>query len=155
MSYISSNENRFYASLESSYGQVSPITGQQRIPAVKLSTRQQLEVPDRKDKTGSRTFTGVPAGGRRLTSFDLRTYMTSWPDPAQHPGHGPLFQAGLGGAPMAFSGAAAGIGSNGRTLVFAGAHGLTPGQAVTFSGEIRFVTAVPDTTHVQLNAPFS
>jgi hypothetical protein len=155
MSYISSNANRFYAALESSYGQVAGITAQERIPAVKLAARQQLEVPDRKDKTGSRTFTGVPAGGRRKTSFDLRTYMTSWPDSAQRPSHGPLFQAGLGGSPVAFSGAAAGSGSSGRTLAFAGAHGLAPGQAVTCSGEIRFVTAVPDATHVQLNAPFS
>ena len=155
MSYISSNANRFYAALESSYGQVAGITAQQRIPAVKLATRQQLEVPDRKDKTGSRTFTGVPAGGRRRTSFDLRTYMTSWSDPTQAPSHGPLFQAGLGGAPVTFSGGTAGSGSSGRTLAFAGAHGLAPGQAVTFSGEIRFVTAVPDGGHVQLNAPFS
>jgi len=154
MSYISSNANRFYTALESSYGQVAGITAQQRIPAVKLATRQQLEVPDRKDKTGSRTFTGVPPGGRRRTTFDLRTYMTSWPDATQEPSHGPLFQAGLGGPPLIFSGAAAGSGSSGRTLAFAGAHGLAPGQAVTFSGEMRFVTAVPDTTHVQVNAPF-
>jgi hypothetical protein len=72
MSYISSNANRFYTALESSYGKVSAITAQQRIPAVKLTTRQQLEMPDRKDKTGSRTFTGVPAGGRRQTQFNLR-----------------------------------------------------------------------------------
>src|SRR4051794_39871887 len=119
MSYISSNENRFYAALESSYGQVSGITGQQRIPAVKLSMRQQVEVPDRKDKTGSRTFTGVPAGGRRRTTFDLRTYMTSWMDPAQMPGHGPLFQAALGGAPAVFRGATAGNGSSDKMLEFA------------------------------------
>src|SRR5579872_3710012 len=119
MSYISSNQNRFYAALESGYGQVSAITAEQRIPAVKLTTRQQLEVADRKDKTGSRTFTGVPAGGRRRTSFDLRTYMTSWTDPAQNPAHGALFQAGLGGLPRVFRTAAAGNGSSGQTLVFA------------------------------------
>src|ERR1044071_10379502 len=114
MSYISSNANRFYTALESSYGQVAGITAQQRIPAVKLATRQQLEVPDRKDKTGSRTFTGVPPGGRRRTTFDLRTYMTSWTDPAQTPSHGPLFQAGLGGAPRVFHTTAAGSGSSGQ-----------------------------------------
>jgi hypothetical protein len=155
MSYISSDSNRFYAALESGYGQVAAVTAKQRIPALKLATRQQLEVADRKDKTGSRTFTGVPAGGRRRTSFDLRTYMTSWADQTQNPAHGPLFQAGLGAAPVAFHGGTAGSGSSGNTLVFAAAHGLTPGQAVVFSGEIRFVTAVPDTTRVILNAPFS
>jgi hypothetical protein len=155
MSYISSDSNRFYAALESGYGQVAAVTAKQRIPALKLATRQQLEVADRKDKTGSRTFTGVPAGGRRRTSFDLRTYMTSWADQTQNPAHGPLFQAGLGPAPVVFHGATAGSGSVGNTLVFAAAHGLAPGQAVAFSGEIRFVTAVPDTTRVILNAPFS
>ena len=155
MSYISSNANRFYAALESSYGQVGAITAEQRIPAVKLAMRQQLEVPDRRDKTGSRTFTGVPPGGRRRTSFDLRTYMTSWSDQAQLPSHGALFQAGLGGTPLVFGGGVAASGSSGRTLAFGGAHGLAPGQAVSFTGEIRFVTAVPDATHVQLNAPFT
>ena len=155
MSYISSNQNRFYAALESGYGQVSAITAEQRIPALKLATRQQLETPDRKDKTGSRTFTGVPAGGRRRTTFDLKTYMTSWSDPMQKPSHGALFQAGLGGEPKLFHAAAAGSGSNGQTLVFALGHGLMPGQAVTFSGEIRFVTAVLDATRIRLNAPFS
>src|SRR5579883_3533691 len=123
MSYVSSNQNRFYAALEGSYGQVAAITAQSRIPAVKLATRQQLEAPDRKDKTGSRTFTGVPAGGRRRTTFDLRTYMTSWADVSQSPAHGALFQAGLGGAPKTFPGAFAGSGSTAESLVFAAPHG--------------------------------
>jgi hypothetical protein len=155
MSYISSNANRFYTAVESAYGTVPAITAADRIPAVKLATKQQLEMPDRKDKTGSRTFTGVPAGGRRRTAFDLHTYMTSWTDPAVNPSHGPLFQACLGGAPVRFAGGTAGSGSTGSTLAFAAAHGLTPGQAVTMAREIRFVAAVIDSTKVQLNAPFS
>src|SRR5215831_8197638 len=155
MSYISSDSNRFYTALESSYGQVAAVTAKNRIPALKLAARQQLEVADRKDKTGSRTFTGVPAGCRRRTSFALQSYMTSWADQAESPSHGALFQAGLGAAPTVFHGATAGSGSSGTTLAFGGAHGLTPGQAVTFSGEIRFVSAVPDATRVILNAPFT
>ena len=155
MSYISSNQNRFYTALETAYGTVPAVTAANRISAVKLATRQQLEVADRKDKTGSRTFTGVPAGGRRHTTFNLHTYMSGWSDLTQHPPQGPLFQAGLGGAPLSFAGMTAGAGSAGGTLVFGSAHGLAPGQAVTFSGEIRFVTAVPSNTTVQLNAPFS
>lgn len=155
MSYISSNANRFYTALESSYGEVPAITAQQRISAVKLTARQQLEVPDRKDKTGSRTFTGISWGGRRRTAFDLRTYMTSWSDTSQHPPHGPLFQAALGGPPAVFAGAVAGSGSTATSVVFAAAHGLAPGQAISFSGEIRFVTAVPNPTTIQLNAPLT
>lgn len=155
MSYISSNQNRFYAALETGYGRVPAISVEHRIPAVKLYTRQQLEVPDRKDKTGSRTFTGVPARGRRRTTFGLKTYMTSWTNPSQNPAHGALFQAGLGGAPKTCQSMAAGPGCSGTILVFAFPHGLAPGQAVTYSGEIRFIAAVTDPTKVVLNAPFS
>src|ERR1035438_4210671 len=77
-SYISSNANRFYAGLESSYGETPAITAQNRFPAVKLTAKNQLETADRRDKTGSRTFVGIPAGLRRNTTFDVTTYMTSW-----------------------------------------------------------------------------
>jgi hypothetical protein len=155
MSYISSNANRFYTAVESAYGQVSAITEMERIPAVKLTTKQQVETAERKDKTGSRTFTGLPPGARRRTAFGMKTYMTSWTDPLSKPSHGPLFQASLGGTPRTFAGGTAGSGSSGTTLVLAAPHGLTPGQAVTLGGEIRFVAAVTDTLRVQLNAPFS
>ncbi len=155
MSYVSSNQNRFYTALEASYGQIPAVTAAMRFPAVKLATKQRLEVPDRKDKTGSRTFTGVPAGGRRQTTFDLRTYMTSWSNQSADPAHGPLFQAGLGAAPLRFAGANVAPASTASTLNFLAPHGLVAGQAVTFSGEIRFVSAVPNATSVQLNAPFT
>lgn len=77
-SYISSNANRFYAGLESAYGQTPAITAQNRFPAVKLTAKNQLETADRRDKTGSRTFVGLPTGLRRTTSFNVTTYMTSW-----------------------------------------------------------------------------
>src|SRR5690242_20987904 len=56
-SYISSNANRFYAALESSYGTVGAVTANNRIPALKLAVKQQLEVTTRKDKTGDRKST--------------------------------------------------------------------------------------------------
>ena len=154
-SYISSNANRFYTALESAYGQVASITAANRIPAVKLTIRQQLEVTDRKDKTGSRTFTGLPAGGRRQTSFELRTFLTNWQQGASSPSYGPLFQAALGAAPAHFAGGtAASTTGNGR-LAFAAAHGLSAGQAVSSGGEIRFVAAIVDADTVQLNVPFT
>src|SRR4051794_27623898 len=104
-SYISSNANRFYTALESGYGQVGAIQASNRIPAVKLTVQQQLTAGARKDKTGSRTFTGRPTGGRRRTAFELRTYLTNW-DKSGYPAYGPLFQAALGGAPQEFSGGA-------------------------------------------------
>ncbi|MGB7758884.1 MAG: hypothetical protein WBL61_03590, partial [Bryobacteraceae bacterium] len=153
-SYISSNANRFYAALESAYGSVAAIAASNRIPALKLTMQQQREVTNRKDKTGSRTFPGLPAGGRRRTAFNLQTYMTSWQASAGGPAYGPLFQAALGAAPMIFSGGVVGSYSN-TTLVFAAPHGLNVIQAVSSGGEIRFVTAVEDASTVQINAPFT
>lgn len=170
-SYISSNANRFYTVLESAYGDVAAITSGNRIPALKLTVRQQLEVMARKDKTGSRTFAGLPAGGRRRTDFELRTYLTSWqqaagpgsgpppnepsPDSSPGPGYGPLFQAALGGTPLEFAGGTAASSTGAGRLAFQTPHGLVAGQAVSCGGEIRFVAAIVNTTTVQLNAPFT
>jgi len=152
-SYISSNANRFYAALESAYGSVAAIVAGNRIPALKLTVQQQLEVTSRKDKTGSRTFPGLPAGGRRRTNFELQTYMTSW-QAAGGPAYGPLFQAALGAAPLLFNGGMVASCSN-TTLAFAAPHGLNVSQAVSSCGEIRFVTVIVDANTVQLNAPFT
>ncbi len=154
-SYISSNANRFYTTLESSYGQVGSITSENRIPALKLMVQQQLEKADRKDKTGSRTFGGVPWGGRRRTNFELRTYLTTWQPASGNPAYGPLLQAALGGAPASFAGGAASSSTEAGRLTFASGHGLSAGQAVSAGGEIRFVAAIVDPTTVQLNAPFT
>ena len=153
-SYISSNANRFYAALESAYGSVAAIGASNRIPALKLTVQQQPVVTNRKDKTGSRTFPGLPAGGRRSTNFELQTYMTSWQSAAGGPAYGPLFQAALGAAPLLFNGGMVASYSN-TTLAFAAPHGLNAGQAVSSGGEIRFVTVIVDANTVQLNAPFT
>ncbi len=153
-SYISSNANRFYAALESAYGQVGTIAAVNRIPALKLAIQNQQDAGARKDKTGSRTFPGVPPGGRRKTNFDLRTYLTSWNKSAGNPSYGPLFQGALGGTPAAFAGGVVGAYTAAGRLAFNGPHLLAPGQAVTSSGEIRFVAAIVDANTVQLNAPF-
>jgi hypothetical protein len=153
-SYISSNANRFYTALESAYGQVGAITSANRIPALKLTVQQQPDMAERKDKTGSRTFMGRPAGGRRRTNFELRTYLTSWDKQAGGPGYGPLFQAALGGTPLETGGGVVASCTD-ATLSFAANHGLAPGQAVSAGGELRFVAAIVDAHTVQLNAPFT
>jgi hypothetical protein len=134
---------------------VESIQSRNRIPAVKLAIQQQLQAAGRKDKTGSRTFAGLPVGGRRRTDFELRTYLTSWQKSAGNPGYGPLFQAALGGTPLAFSGGTAAASTGNGRLGFGAAHGLSVGQAVCCAGEIRFVAAIVDATTVQLNAPFT
>ena len=152
-SYISSNANRFYAALESAYGSVAAIAPSNRIPALKLTVQQQLDVTNRKDKTGSRTFPGLPAGGRRRTKFELQTYMTSWQPATGGPAYGPLFQAAFGAAPLLFNGGEVASCSN-TTLAFAAPHGLTgPG------GHERRRDTVCDGDRgcgtVQINAPFT
>ncbi len=154
-SYISSNANRFYAGLESNYGQTPVITAQNRFPAVKLTAKNKLETADRRDKTGSRTFVGIPAGLRRATTFDVTTYMTSWGGQNSGPAYGPLFQASLGATPAVYTGGAAAAGCSASTIIFAAPHGLAVGQGVSFNGEIRFVSAIASPTSVRVNAPFS
>jgi hypothetical protein len=153
--YISSNNNRLYAALESNYGIVPAITGQNRIPVVKLVAKQVPEQTSRRDKTGSRTFVGLPNTIRKTSSFQLNTFMTEWTDQTNPPSHGPLFQAAMGGTPVLFNGGTVASVTGGTEIQFTAPHGLTAGQAVTFSGEMRFVAAIQDLTTVFLNAPFS
>src|SRR5580692_5538525 len=155
MSYILSNDNRFYVALEESYGAAATISASNRIPAVKLTTKQQNEKVQRLDKTGSRTFAGYPNGLRIQTSFGLKTYMANWADPGVLPPYDPLFHACLGGAAVQSAGGTVASTSGSSTLAFTAPHGLMPGGAVTSGGEIRFVTVVVNAHPLQLNAPFS
>ena len=155
MAYIASNDNRFYIANELDYGQVGAIETFTRIPAVKLTARQQRSRVERKDKTGSRTFAGYPTGAKRTTTYELTTYMRNWPDPTREPGYGPLFQGCLGGAAI-LTGQIPILSSSGSgQLTFGSAHGMRPGQGVAYGGEIRFVAAVVDSQSIQLNAPLT
>src|SRR3954447_26461880 len=136
--YISSNANWLYTALENDYGEIAAITAANRIAAVKLTAVQSLETASRRDKTGSRTFPGFPAGLRKLTNFELTTYMTSWDPVAGPPSYGPLFRASLGATPLIFNGSTAAAGSSTTVLAFGTPHGLVPEQAVSHGGEIRF-----------------
>jgi hypothetical protein len=153
--YISSNQNRFYCGIESSYGLTPAVAAANRFSAVKLKAQQALDLPARKDKTGSRTFAGAPAGARRKTTFDLKTYMGSWAGGSTQPGCGPLVQASLGANPVTSNAAAVAGVTNNTQITFATAHGLSANQAVSFNGEIRFVASVLDTLNVIVNAPFT
>ena len=139
--YIASSENRLYVAAEPGYG----VIGEElyRIPAVRLSVQNKAETPNRRDKTGTRTFLGAPGGVRRTTAYELRTYMTSWADQDAPPSYGPLIEAALGGTAAIHGGGALTDASTATALHFAQAHGLSSGQAVAVDGEIRFVTVSP------------
>jgi hypothetical protein len=152
--YIASNDNRLYAAVEADYGQAAEVTEDCRFPAVRLSAKQVNERPVRHDKTGTRTYPGLPAGSRRRTSYALRAYLSGWSDQTKQPGYGPLFEAALGGEPLVFAGGTISSAS-GTSVIFHGAHGLSAGQAVVVNGEMRFVSAIESSTAVQVNAPLS
>lgn len=153
--YISSNNNRVYVALESAYGSAAAATAQNRIPLLKLGAKQVLETTQRKDKTGTRTFVGLPNRIRRTTTFQLSTLMTEWTNQSVAPSHGPLFQAAMGAAPLLFSGGTVAAITNQTQIQFGAAHGLTVGQGITSGGEMRFVAGVPNSTTVVVNAPFA
>jgi hypothetical protein len=153
-SYILSNANRFYAAIETAYGQAVPVTAANRYPAVQLAAKQALQQSTRKDKTGSRTFLGTPPASRRSTAFQTQTYLTSW-NGTGTPSYGPLFQAALGGAPTISTQLAVASVPTPITLQTAAPHNLRVGSGVSCNGEIRFVTAVPDGTTLTTNAPFT
>jgi hypothetical protein len=152
--YISSNANRFYTALEASYGQAAAVAASNRFPAVQLIAQQTLEKAVRHDKTGARTFLGTPASSRRQTAFQVRTYLTSWSGGAT-PGYGPLFQSALGAAPQSSAGLVVASITTQTQIATTAPHGLSIGSAVSFSNELRFVTSVPNSSTLVLNAAFS
>jgi hypothetical protein len=153
--YISSNNERIYVALESTYGDVPTIAASNRIPLVKLTAKQVPEQTSRSDKTGSRTFVGLPNTIRKRTNYSLSTLMTEWSDQTAAPSEGALFQAALGGTPIFYNGGTVASVTGQTEIQFTAAHGLSAGQAVTFSGEMRFVTAIVDSMTIFLNAAFT
>ena len=153
--YISSNNNRFYVALEPAYGEVAAIANARRFAGIQLRARQQAVQLDRRDKTGSRTFLGIPSGVRRQTSYQLRTYLTGWNDQNAEPSQGPLCRATLGAPVRLSTGSTLATSTGGTTLAFVSAHGLAVGQAVAYGSEIRFVASIPDALTVVVNVPFA
>ena len=153
--YITSNNNWVYVATEGSYGQAAAITGRSRIPLIKLAARQAPEQTQRRDKSGSRTFAGLPNRIRKRTQFQLNTPMTQWADQSSAPSQGPLFQAAMGSPAALFAGGLVAEVTNQTQIQFMAAHGLSAGQGVTFGGEIRFVAAIQDAATVVVNAPIS
>ncbi len=152
--YISSNANRFYVAVETSYGQAATVTSANRFPAVRLQAQQLLQYGKRLDKTGTRTFLGTSKDARRETAFEARTYLTSWNGTGQ-PSYGPLFHAGLGAQPQLSSGLVVASAQSSTELQTTTPHGLSVGLGISYQNEIRFVSSVPDNSTIVVNAPFT
>src|SRR5215831_16575494 len=155
MSYISSNANRWYCVREDAYGVVGSITATNRIPAVTMKAQHQRDKTHRRDKTGTRTWAGLPDGVRRHTTFDATSYVRDWADPTNLPPQGPLVEAAMGAQGVLWQGATTDVGTDESTIRFVMPHGLNPGNAIVAGGEIRFVAAVITPQVVVVNAPFT
>jgi hypothetical protein len=152
--YISSNQNRFYTALESSYGNAAGVSASNRFNSLGLNIRQVQEQAVRKDKTGSRTSLAPSTVARKATEFSLTTYLNSW-NGASQPSYGPLFEAAMGAAPVVAQSLSVGSVTSPTIFGTTAPHGLSAGAGVSFNNEIRFVAATPDQSTLQLNAPFS
>lgn len=153
--YISTRNSRYYASLESEFGRVAAPAAAQRFSGVWLDVMQEWEEPRRRDKTGTRTFQGVAGRLRKHTAFTLTTYLYAREAPTAPPRCGALVECALGSAPRVTPDGLAVVQVQGMLARFATAHGLEPGDAITFGGDLRFVTACPDPLTAWLSAPLT
>jgi hypothetical protein len=153
-SYILSTANRFYAAIESGFGNAAAVTAQNRFIANRVQVRQVVTPSLRRDKTGSRTLLGGTANGLRTTAFTVQSYLTSNGNSGL-PSCGPLFESALGCSPRISSGLIVANLPNPATVQTILPHGLSIGSAIAYAGEVRFVTAILDALTVNVNAPFS
>lgn len=151
--YIASNDNRFYVARETGYGNAAAVTAANRFPATRVGIKETRESVRRRDKTGTRTFQGLPDPLRRRTTFEIETYLSGRAAGNEPPPCGALVESAMGAAARVSAGGSASV--QGLVLTFSGQHGLNEGMAVTAGGELRMVAAVVDEQRVVLNAPFT
>ena len=151
--YISTRQSRYYAALETAFGQVAPATPANRFSGLRLDVRQQWDAPQRRDKTGTRTYQGIAGRLRKRTWFELSTYLYARESGDAKPRCGALIEGALGAAPRIHSGGLPVAQVLGTTATFGAAHGLQPGDAIVIGSELRVVTACPDGQTAWLSAP--
>ena len=153
--YILSNNNRYYAALESDYGVVPAIAASHRVPGVRLAIATQKVTARRRDKTGTRTFLGTPGPPRRVTGYEFETSLMAQDMGTLPPAAGQMVQAALGGAARQTPSQPATVSGGGLQVDFPAPHGMSEGSAVNVNGELRFVESVPTATSVRVCAPFT
>jgi hypothetical protein len=152
--YIATRNCRYYVAKETDFGKVAPASASGRFGAIWLLVNQEWDEPRRRDKTGSRTYAGVAGRLRKRTSFELSTYLFAREAGEAAPRFGALVEAALGGVPRVSAGGKAVSQVQGSTVVFATDHGLQPGDGLSIGGELRVVTACPDSRTAWVSAPF-
>src|ERR1017187_7664061 len=107
MPYVSTELNRHYAALESSYGVTPAPAPSNAFRCLKSSIDLVQDYLQRQDKTGSRSYAGVVPGGRRHGKFEVQSYLIPSGAAGSPPNMGPFFQAACGGTPQTFGGGTA------------------------------------------------
>ncbi|MBK7927507.1 MAG: hypothetical protein IPJ98_08440 [Bryobacterales bacterium] len=151
--HIASYANRSYAALEAELGAVAAMTSSHRLPLSKLDIRSVREASQRLDKSGGRTFVGVPHNGREHTTIEFSSYLTGWDSMSGVPELDAAVQAVMGGEVQANAPNAITDVSGGLTVTMSAPHGLSVGQAIAIGSEIRFVDSVLDDHTVVVNCP--
>jgi hypothetical protein len=153
--YILSNNNRYYAALESAYGVVPTIAASHRVPGARLAIATQKVTARRRDKTGTRTFLGLQGRPLKVTGYEFETSLMAQDEGALPPAAGQMVQAALGGAPQQTAAQPATVSGGGLQVDFPIPHGMSEGSTVNVNGELRFVESVPSPTSVRVCAPFT
>jgi len=153
--YILSNNNRYYAALESEYGVAPTITASHRVPGVRLAIATQKVTAKRRDKTGTRTFLGTPGTPRKVTGYEFETSLMAQDMGTLPPAVGQMVQAALGGAAQHTPAQSVAVSGGGIQVDFLAPHGLNEGSAVNVNGQLRFVESVPSPMSVRVCAPFT
>ena len=153
--YILSNNNRYYAALETNYGVVPPIAASHRVPGTRLAIATLKVSPKRRDKTGTRTYWGTAGKPRRAIAYEFETCVMAQDSGALPPAVGTMVQAALGGAPVQTGPQPVTVSAGGFQVDFPAPHGMSEGCAVNIGGELRFVESIPSSTSVRLCAPLT
>ena len=151
--YILSNNNRYYAALESAYGVVPAIAASNRVPGMRLAIATQKVIEKRRDKTGTRTFLGSASVPRKVTGYEFETSLMAQDMGTLPPAVGQMVQAALGGPAQHTQAQPATVSGGGFQVDFTVPHGMSEGNAVNMGGELRFVESVPNLTSVRVCAP--
>lgn len=153
--YIATRNSRYYAAKEAEFGKAAAASASGRFGATWLRVVQRWEEPRRRDKTGTRTHAGVAGRLRKRTGFELVTYLYARGSGDAPPGCTALVEAALGSPPRVTSSGLSVTQVSGSTVVFSVDHGLQPGDGFSIGGELRVVTACPDSRTAWVSAPFT
>lgn len=153
--YISTRDSRYYAAIEPAFGQAAAVTAAERFSGLGLRVLQKWDEPQRRDKTGTRSYQGIAGRLRKRTWFELSTYLYARESGDAKPRCGALIEGAMGAAPRVHGGGLPVVTVTGTTVTFGAAHGLQPGDGIVLGSELRVVTACPDAQTAWLSAPLS